>query len=465
MSSDANVKHPGDVVEDNVAIRVTGLSKHYRLYEKPEDRLKESIYPVFNSLLGRKQRRYCTEFSALSDVSFEIKKGDTVGIIGCNGSGKSTLLQMICGTLNPSDGVIEVNGRVAALLELGSGFNPEFSGRENVYLNAMILGMAAHEVDKKFNDIAMFADIGDFIEYPVKTYSSGMMLRLAFAVMAHVEADILVIDEALAVGDAIFIQKCMRFIHSFQKEGTLLLVSHDMTSVQNICKESIWLENGNVRSIGVSKEVTDAYLQSTLQAAYGNDYQLDSIATHDQRQEASVPVEEIESTGAEVYGGEFVVHENLEDAKGWKTGAAELIGLELAHRSKGPDRLFRGGDPVRMTIRALANESLSDPILGFIVKDRLGQDLFGENTLPFTATSATTIAAGEKFKAEFDFVLPFLPNGEYVGMASVANGSLENNTQHNYLHDALVITVSSSKVRWGLAGIPYERVVLEVICG
>jgi lipopolysaccharide transport system ATP-binding protein len=221
---------------NSLAVNVKELSKFFRLYEKPEDRLKESIFSAVNNLLGRKPVHYCREFEALSNVSFEVKKGETLGIIGCNGSGKSTLLQMICGTLSPSAGTIEVNGRVAALLELGSGFNPEFTGRENVYMNASIFGMSAKEVGEKFDKIAAFADIGDFLEQPVKTYSTGMMVRLAFAVVAHVDADILVIDEALSVGDAIFTQKMYAIHKVFQQKGTLLFVSHDMSAVQTSVK-------------------------------------------------------------------------------------------------------------------------------------------------------------------------------------------------------------------------------------
>ncbi len=195
----------------DTAIKVSNLSKCYQIYEAPSDRLKQFVVPRLQRLIGRLPKQYFREFWALKDVSFEVKKGETVGIIGRNGSGKSTLLQLICGTLSPSAGNLEVNGRVAALLELGSGFNVEFTGRENIYMNASILGLSQKEIDDRFDEIVAFADIGQFIEQPVKTYSSGMMVRLAFAVIAHVEADILVVDEALAVGDAFFTQKCMRF--------------------------------------------------------------------------------------------------------------------------------------------------------------------------------------------------------------------------------------------------------------
>jgi len=198
-------------------IKVEDLSKCYQIYDQPGDRLKQFLFPRLQDALGMHPRAYFHEFWALRSASFEVKKGETVGIIGRNGSGKSTLLQLICGTLAPSSGSIETKGRIAALLELGSGFNPEFTGRENVYMNAAVLGLGKNEIDACFDDIVAFADIGEFIEEPVKSYSSGMMVRLAFAVIAHVDADILIIDEALAVGDAFFTQKCMRFLRNFMK--------------------------------------------------------------------------------------------------------------------------------------------------------------------------------------------------------------------------------------------------------
>jgi lipopolysaccharide transport system ATP-binding protein len=206
-----------------VAISVRGVSKCYQIYAKPEHRLKQAVWPRLQRLLGRKGERYYREFWALRDVSFELRKGETLGVIGKNGSGKSTLLQIICGTLTPTGGEIRVAGRVAALLELGSGFNPDFTGRENIYMNGAVLGLTREQIDARFDDIVAFADIGDFIGQPVKTYSSGMYVRLAFAVIAHADADILVIDEALSVGDVFFSQKCMRFLRTFQENGTVIL--------------------------------------------------------------------------------------------------------------------------------------------------------------------------------------------------------------------------------------------------
>jgi lipopolysaccharide transport system ATP-binding protein len=445
---------------DPIAIRVSDLSKCYQIYDSPRDRLKQFLAPRLQRLAGMHSRQYFREFWALKNVSFEIKRGETVGIIGRNGSGKSTLLQLICGTLSPTGGSVETNGRIAALLELGSGFNPEFTGRENVYMNAAVLGLSKEEVDERFDDIAAFADIGEFIEQPVKTYSSGMYIRLAFSVIAHVDADILVVDEALAVGDAVFTQKCMRFIRSFQERGTLLFVSHDMSSVQNLCRSAIWLGHGEIKQIGTSKKVAEAYLQYTLQEIYGDAAQLSATSSD---AADSLDAEKAETQGPVLdYGSKASVRDNQAQATGWKTGGAAILSTSIEKVSPGPAGVFSGGEKVRLVIRAKANEALDRPILGFAVRDRLGQDLFGENTLPFTDTKPLPVKQGEEFKGEFVFNLPMLPNGQYAVMVSVANGDLYKNVQHHMLHNAFIINVSSSKIRWGLVGIPFERVVLEV---
>jgi lipopolysaccharide transport system ATP-binding protein len=240
-------------------IKVENLSKCYQIYERPQDRLKQSIYPRFQRLIGVEPKDYYHEFWALQDISFEVTKGQTLGILGRNGSGKSTLLQILCGTLNPTAGAIQVNGKVAALLELGSGFNLEFTGRENVWMNASLLGLTNKQIEERLDDIFAFADIGDFVDQPVKIYSSGMVLRLAFAVIAHVNADILVIDEALAVGDVFFVQKCMRFIKDFATRNTLLFVSHDTQSVLSLCNSAIVLDSGKQVFTGRPKAAIQFY--------------------------------------------------------------------------------------------------------------------------------------------------------------------------------------------------------------
>jgi lipopolysaccharide transport system ATP-binding protein len=242
------------------AIRVRNLSKCYEIYAQPQDRLKQSIHPRLQRLIGRPPKTYYREFWALRDVSFEVNKGEAVGIIGRNGAGKSTLLQMISGTLTPTSGSVEVHGTVAALLELGSGFNPEFTGRENVYMNASMLGLVQTEIDEKFDEIADFADIGDFLEQPIKTYSSGMLMRLAFAVNTCINPEILIVDEALSVGDAPFQSKCFKRLRQLIDDGTsILFVSHDISTVHSICSRALWLKNGHAELWGDAKDVAKQY--------------------------------------------------------------------------------------------------------------------------------------------------------------------------------------------------------------
>jgi len=252
------------MASNDVAIKVENLSKCFHIYDQPFDRLKQIVLPRLQRLVGKKPKQYFREFQALNNVSFEILKGETVGIVGRNGSGKSTLLQLICGTLNPSSGKIQTTGRIAALLELGTGFNPEFTGRENIYMNGAVLGLSKDDIDQRLGDIEAFADIGDFITLPVKTYSSGMVLRLGFAISVCVDPDILVIDEALAVGDASFQFKCLERMRILTESGTtLLFVSHDIGMVQSFCKNAIYLQKGILKSIGIPSYIAELYFLDT----------------------------------------------------------------------------------------------------------------------------------------------------------------------------------------------------------
>ncbi len=444
-------------MSSEIAIKVENLSKCYHIYEKPRDRLAQMFF------WGRK--KFYREFWALKDVSFEIKKGETVGIIGRNGSGKSTLLQLICGTLAQTTGGILSDGRVAALLELGSGFNPQFTGHENILLNASILGLKNDEISSVYQDIVDFADIDEHIHQPVKTYSSGMMVRLAFSVIAHVKADILIIDEALAVGDAIFTQKCMRFIRKFRENGTLLFVSHDMRSVASLCDKVIWLDKGEIQEFGETKQTTESYLQYTNQLSYGSKVQLKSIqpkisdgASSQTRNTVQPAINSISP-----YKSEYDVLDNLEASSGWQGDGGVIDRVAIVNSTDPESTIFKGGERVTLIIEANIFKTMENPILGFLLRDRLGQTLFGENTLPFSEKTSVVANKGSRIRAEFDFSLPMLPNGDYVVMASLADGDLYNNIQHHWLHDALVIHVHNSMIRWGLVGISFYDVKLESI--
>lgn len=449
------------------AIEVNGLSKCYQIYDKPSDRLKQ--------MLMRGRRQYFKEFWALKDVSFKIKKGETVGIIGRNGSGKSTLLQMICGTLNPTSGEIKVQGRVAALLELGSGFNPEFTGRENVFFNAGVLGQSEAVTRQKFSAIEAFADIGDFIDQPVKTYSSGMMVRLAFAVIAHVDADILVIDEALAVGDAFFTQKCMRFLREFMQHGTVLFVSHDTAAVKGLCTHAIWLDKGVVNQRGEPKDVCERYLQAYYEAQQtdqetsagaqsGATPQVnvaDVLASHAAK-EAPVRVDQrLPLLNASNLRNDLRLFDFDPEAPSFGQGGSRVVSVALCNTQGQPLSWAVGGEEVELLIEAVALQALHSPIVGFVVKDRLGQTLFGDNTFVTYAQMGCTCKPGQVLRTRFQFQMPRLPVGDYSITIAIADGTQEDHVQHQWIFDAVTFRSESTSTSTGLIGIPMHKISMD----
>jgi len=448
----------------DIAIRASHLSKCYHIYNNPHDRLKQFVAPRLQRLVGRQPKQYFHEFWALNDVSFEIKKGETVGIIGRNGSGKSTLLQLICGTLTPSNGQVEINGRVAALLELGSGFNPEFTGRENVYMNAAVLGLSNEEIDIQYNDIVAFADIGEFIEQPVKTYSSGMMVRLAFAVIAHVDADILVIDEALAVGDAFFTQKCMRFLRNFMKKGAVLFVSHDTGSVKNLCSYALWLEKGKVIQEGLPKEVCELYLEAFYEAEQGKSSttKLRAIKNPD---DDALPLKDhrMELINASNLRNDLQIFKFDPDAASFGKGGAQICDARILDENEHTLAWIVGGEKVILRIIVEVYQDLDSPIIGFFVKDRLGQALFGDNTFLSYKENTVHCKKGDVLKTDFIFYMPLLPSGAYSITIAIANGTQETHEQHQWIHDAIVFQSESSSVASGLIGIPMLEIKLQTL--
>lgn len=446
---------------EQTVVSVRKVTKGYHIYDTPRDRLKQFIVPRLQRLTGRAPRQYFNEFWALRDVSFELKKGETIGIIGRNGSGKSTLLQIICGTLYPSDGEVEVQGRVAALLELGSGFNPEFTGRENVYLNAGILGLTREQTKFRFADIEAFADIGTFIDQPVKTYSSGMMVRLAFAVIAHVDADILVIDEALAVGDAFFTQKCMRFLRDFMKRGTVLFVSHDTAAVKSLCSRAIWLEKGQVLHDGSPKDVSERYLQAFYESQQGRGMAMRFKPSESEARDTPPKDQRRDLVNASNLRNDLQVFEFDPGAASFGKGGAQIIEVNLLD-SKGVRLTWVvGGERVCLRVVVRANEYLDSPIVGFYLKDKLGQILFGENTYLTHMDAQVPCEPGQLLEACFRFQMPILPVGNFAITVAVANGTQQEHVQHHWIHDALLFKSESTSVATGLIGIPMEAVTLE----
>jgi lipopolysaccharide transport system ATP-binding protein len=448
---------------DNVAIRVSNLSKCYHLYDAPRDRLKQFVAPPLQRLAGQSPKQYFREFWALKEISFEVKKGEAVGIIGRNGSGKSTLLQIICGTLTPTSGMVETSGRIAALLELGSGFNPEFTGRENVYMNAAVLGLSKKEVDKRFDDIAAFADLGQFIDQPVKAYSSGMMVRLAFAVIAHVDADILVIDEALAVGDTFFTQKCMRFLRTFMKTGTVLFVSHDTGSIKNLCNHAIWIEKGKVLQEGSPKDVCELYLQAFYEAQQGKGSTTKLKAIKNQDATRSLKDQRLEFINTSNLRNDLKIFKFDPNAASFGKGGAQIHDVRLLDENEHPLAWIVGGERVTLRVMVHAYHDLDSPIIGFYVKDRLGQALFGDNTFLSYGEQLVHCQKGNELQADFTFYMPLLPAGEYSITIAIANGTQEIHEQHHWIHDALSFKSESSSVASGLIGIPMLEVKLQAL--
>ena len=354
---------------DDISIRVSNLGKCYQIYERPQDRLKQSLVPRLRRRLGQPAPDYFREFWALRDVSFEVRKGETVGIIGRNGSGKSTLLQIICGTLTPTTGTVETSGRVAALLELGAGFNPEFTGRENVYLNGSVLGLSREEIDERFDAIAGFADIGVFIDQAVKTYSSGMYVRLAFAVAVNVNADILVVDEALSVGDMYFQAKCMAHMKRLMESGlTVLFVSHDVAAVKALCRRAVYLDGGKAVSLGATEEVVEAYYGAGVKAGQRLVSESDRAAP-----EPAAGPEGMELHSQEEFCRRAQFHR-------LQNGVAQFLNVLFIDESNRSAELLRydQGIILRMIIRA--NVDVPRIGLAYHIRDRNGFDVVYSDT-------------------------------------------------------------------------------------
>ena len=340
-----------------LALSVEAVSKQYRIYARPGDRLTETL------TRGRLKRH--REFWALRDISFEVESGTTTGVIGPNGCGKSTLLQIIAGTLEPTTGSVRREGRVAALLELGAGFDPEFTGAENVYMNAALMGLSRRETERLFPDIERFAEIGQFMQQPVKTYSSGMFVRLAFAVASNVEPDILIIDEALAVGDAVFQHRCLRRIKEIQERGsTVLFVSHDAAAVRALCSRAILLGAGRLLEDGPPSEVLNHYQKIVMEREQA--YEEEESAKSEEDGEAE-PVE-----------GETLTPLRYDYRHG--DGTAEIVGAELLDATRRQAGVVESGVPLTLRVRARFNRDADNAVVGFLINDSRGVHAYGTNT-------------------------------------------------------------------------------------
>jgi lipopolysaccharide transport system ATP-binding protein len=395
------------------------VSKSYPVYRNPKDRLKE--------LLTLNRRRFHEDFWALRDITFQVERGETFCVVGENGSGKSTLLQIVAGILAPTKGDADITGRVAALLELGSGFNPEFTGRENVYLNASILGLARKEIDRRYDDIAAFAEIGDFIDQPVKTYSSGMTVRLAFAVAIHVDPEILLVDEALAVGDIYFRQRCMRKVHELRSSGvTILFVSHSMGDVKAIGDRCLWLDRGTIRDIGPTDQVVTKYLAAMAEkdSAYLG---TPPPAAVSQDKHVSAPPEFLERIP------------NVDHRHG--DGRAKITGI-AAYDTYGRELpILQPGTRIVLRVSAIANEPVALPNIGFMLRNHLGLDFAGTNTTR-EGHQLPPMRPGDRVTVDFHIDLPDLYPSAFSFSPAIADGTLHSYTMCDWIDNAITLQMA-----------------------
>jgi lipopolysaccharide transport system ATP-binding protein len=401
------------------AVEFSRVSKSYSIYAASGDRLKE--------LATFHRRSFHTDYWALRDVSFEIQRGETFCVVGENGSGKSTLLQICAGILQPTSGGAQVNGRVAALLELGSGFDPEFSGRDNVYLNGAILGLSTKEMDRRFAEIEAFAEIGDFIGQPVKTYSSGMVVRLAFAVAIHLDPEILLVDEALSVGDVYFRQRCMRKVHELRSRGTtILFVSHSTSDVKALGDRALWLERGRMMSIGKTDLVVAKYLAAM--AAKDDRYRDHTPASHSPAYQA--PPEVVTEIP------------NIDHRFG--DGRAELLGIAIFDDTGNKLRSLGPNSTVVVRISARAKANLDRPIVGFMFRNHLGVDFAGTNT-EREGYSLPPLPAGEVCTVDFYIELPALYASSFSFSPAIADGTLERYAMCDWIDNAVVLQMDRAQ--------------------
>lgn len=414
-----------------VAIRVDDVSKLYKLYDKPSDRLKES--------LGLTRKKLYKEHYALHNVSFDVKRGETVGIIGTNGSGKSTILKIITGVLNPSGGKVEIDGRISALLELGAGFNMEYTGIENIYLNGTMIGFSREEIDAKMQDILDFADIGDFIHQPVKTYSSGMFVRLAFAVAINIDPEILIVDEALSVGDVFFQAKCYKKFEDFKKLGkTILFVSHDLGSISKYCDRVVLLNKGKKLAEGTPKEMVSMYKRIMV-----NQDKAEEIAAH-QMDMSSLEEEDEKEIKEAACEGLWKSHYNLNpNVDEYGNGDAEIIDFAIVDENGNYNSTIMKGSRFRLKSKVKFKQDIQNPIFTYTFKNIQGVAITGTNTM-YEKKDVPLAKAGETYVATFEQDM-FLQGGEYL-LSMSCTGYHDGEFQvYHRLYDVCNVTVVSDK--------------------
>jgi ABC-type polysaccharide/polyol phosphate transport system ATPase subunit len=440
-------------MSNDFAIKVEALSKIYKLYNKPIDRMKESLN-VFS-------KNYHQEFHALNDISFEIKKGESIGIVGKNGSGKSTLLKIITGVLTPTNGSVQANGKISALLELGAGFNPEYTGMQNIYLNATMMGYTRDEVEQKVPAIIEFADIGDFINQPVKTYSSGMFVRLAFAVAINVEPDILIVDEALSVGDMYFQAKCMSKMNEIMNKGTtILFVTHDINTIKVLCDRCIYLKSGEMRAIGEASEIADLFIKELRD---------ESLNRNQSNLFFSLVGEKVVKNNEVKKSGELKFKDNavfIENTKQFRhgSGEAKIKYVELLDESCKPIAYAKFNQKIKIRIYVEFFESI-EAVVGYFIRDDKNIEILGSTTR-FEEIGIINFHSGQKVIIDFTTQLP-LKDGTYNITVQVTKPVIPNQMAHyyDYVENTVVFEVMQrEKIRFSPAKV-YIKNNVEIYKG
>ena len=415
----------------NVAIRVQNLTKMYKLYDKPTDRLVES--------LGLSKKKCYKEHYALNGINMVVNQGETVGIIGTNGSGKSTILKIITGVLTPTSGNVEINGRISALLDLGAGFNMEYTGMENVYLNGTMIGFSREEIDEKIDAILEFADIGEFIHQPVKTYSSGMFVRLAFAVAINIEPEILIVDEALSVGDVFFQAKCYRKFEEFKKMGkTILFVSHDLASVNKYCDRVILLNKGVKVDEGNPKEIIDLY-KKILVNQYDENNENDS---NDENTKKEDTLNSPKSNSLEIKQYKEMMQQNPKVIK-YGNGVADIIDFAVLDQNGQATNTIESGTDNTILMKVKFNRKINNPIFAYTIKDVLGVELVGTNTM-YEQVNTGTVYPGDIREVKFHQKWT-LQNGDFLlslGCTGYENGEF---VVYSRLYDVCCLSIFTDK--------------------
>ncbi len=425
-----------------VIIHVDRIGKVYRIYDQPSQKLFQIVFSFISRLIGSPEKCFYKKFTALENVSFQVARGETLGILGVNGAGKSTLLQIVAGIVSPTHGSIEIRGRVVALLELGAGFNFEFSGKENIYIYGAILGLSREEIDNRFERIIEFSEIGDFVNLPVKTYSSGMFARLAFAVAINIDPDILIVDETLSVGDLRFQQKCLRRIDQLKKQGcTIIYVSHDLSSVLSICNRAILLHEGNLILQGHTKDVAEKYFEiinfKNLNLINSSEQTSDSKKISDQILDIS-HLPRLGGDRINVIGAAFLNDEGVRVDK------------------------FGQGDVVELNIEFLAKEDLDEIFIGFMLKNERGIDIFGCNSL--VNQGVYKVVKDCRYIYAVKFNIPHLINNRYLVDVAISRGKLSDHIHYCWVHDALIVDVRSGDDRFSshaVIGLPRNQIYDE----